>query len=255
MARFDRKKFREEQFRKAKEVEQEAIVVPEQSEELGKVEQAVIQASRFVAKHRFHFLIGIGVVVLFISGFIAYHEYKHYQTMQATIEIERLEKKLAVNFNIEPKKKIQDYEAILSKYSSKDTRLRIYKKLADINQAANEPVKAAEYLEKAADEIEEVKELRAYYYYIAGSYREQANDPKAALINYTKAGALVANNRETPSLTAWSFYQSGRLQLLNGDKEAAKKDLTKVLDISSEMEDLTDVKKLATYLLIKTNKG
>ena len=115
--------------------------------------------------------------------------------------------------------------------------------------------KAADYLEKTADLVSDSKEIKAYYYYVAASHREKTKDNKLALENYSKAANLLTNNRETHTLSAWTYYQSGRLRLANGEKEAAIKDLNKVLDIDSEASDMAEIKKLATYLLIKANKG
>ena len=246
MAKFDRKKFREEQFKKSQQVEYND---PLENFEGSKTELLFLKFSRFFAKHRSQFFIGIGVFIAAIVTVVAVGEYLQYRTNQATIQIEKVEKRHAKNFSTDTNQKIKDYEALLDKYSSKEAKLRIYKRISDLQ------VEAADYLEKAAELIADSKEIKAYYYYVAGSHREKAKDNKLALEDYTKASSLLANNRETHSLSAWTYYQTGRLRLLNGEKEAAIKDLNKVLDIDSEASDMSEVKKLATYLLIKANKG
>lgn len=251
MAKFDRKKFREEQFKKS----QVEYNDPLENFEGSKTELLFLKFSRFFARNRTQFFIGIGIFIVAIVAIVAIGEYLDYRTNQATIQIEKVEKKHAKNFSLDTKTKIQDFETLLATYSSKDAKLRIYKRIADLHVEAFEFAKAAEYLEKAAELVGDSKEIKAYYYYVAGSHREQSKDSKLALQNYAKASALLANNRETHSLSAWAYYQTGRLRLLNGEKDAAIKDLNKVLDIDSEASDMAEVKKLATYLLIKANKG
>jgi tetratricopeptide (TPR) repeat protein len=252
MAKFDRKKFREEQFKKSQQVEYND---PLENFEGSKTELLFLKFSRFFAKHRSQFFIGIGVFIAAIVTVVAVGEYLQYRTNQATIQIEKVEKRHAKNFSTDTNQKIKDYEALLDKYSSKEAKLRIYKRISDLQVEAFDFTKAADYLEKAAELIADSKEIKAYYYYVAGSHREKAKDNKLALEDYTKASSLLANNRETHSLSAWTYYQTGRLRLLNGEKEAAIKDLNKVLDIDTEASDMSEVKKLATYLLIKANKG
>ena len=251
MAKFDRKKFREEQFKKS----QVEYNDPLDNFEGSKTELLFLKFSRFFARHRSQFFIGIGVFIAAIVIVVAVGEYLQYRTNQATIQIEKVEKKHAKNFSADTNQKIKDYEALLEKYSSKEAKLRIFKRISDLHVEAFEFGKAADYLEKAAELIDDSKEIKAYYYYVAGSHREKTKDNKLALDDYSKASSLLANNRETHTLSAWTYYQTGRLRLLSGEKEAAIKDLRKVLDIESEASDMAEVKKLATYLLIKANKG
>jgi tetratricopeptide (TPR) repeat protein len=251
MAKFDRKKFREEQFKKS----QVEYNDPLENFEGSKTELLFLKFSRFFARHRARFFIGIGVFVAATVAFVAVGEFLHYRTNQATIQIEKVEKKHAKNFSTDTAQKIKDYEALLEKYSSREAKLRIFKRISDLYVEAFDFAKAADYLEKTADLVSDSKEIKAYYYYVAASHREKTKDNKLALENYSKAANLLTNNRETHTLSAWTYYQSGRLRLANGEKEAAIKDLNKVLDIDSEASDMAEIKKLATYLLIKANKG
>lgn len=251
MAKFDRKKYREEQYKKSLVTYDD----PLENFEGSKTELLFLKFSRFFARNRIQFFTGIGAFILIVVGFVVVGEWIQYNTNQATIQIEKLEKAHSKNFSIDTAKKIKDFEDLLKSYSSHDAKLRIYKRISDLYVESFDFVKAADYLEKAADLVNDSKEIKAYYYYVAGSHREKAKDIKLALNDFAKAATLISNNRETLSLSAWTHYQTGRLRLLNGEKDAAIKDLNKVLDIDSEANDISEVKKLATYLLIKANKG
>ncbi|MCE9500320.1 MAG: hypothetical protein K8R21_07470 [Leptospira sp.] len=155
------------------------------------------------------------------------------------------------------KVKIKDYEELQQSYSLTKPILRTSKVISDLYARNGEFGKAAELIEKAGKKIDEPKEIKAYYFYIAGNYREQAGDLKAALQNYSVSGALLSNSKSTPGFAAWSLYHTGRLRLATGDKEGAKKDLRKVLEIESDQSQsgAKSAKELATFLLIKLNKG
>lgn len=252
MAKFDRKKHREELIEKSKQ----EIVVDKYVDFQGtKSELLLMKLGDFILDKRKEFLIGLVLIIAIIVSVIGFKEFKEYRINSSTEEIEKLEKKISKNFNLTTQNKIQEFEALLNKTSIKDGKLRIYKKLADLHVQAFEMNKAAEYLEKSGELISEPKELKAYYFYIAGNYREQNKEIPKAIDNFTKATNFVGNNREIQSLAAWSNYQSGRLKLSNGNSEAAIKDLNKVIDIESENPDVVEVKKLATFLLLKSNKN
>ena len=252
MSKFDRKKFREEQFKKSVELE----VIDKYEDFQGtKTELLLMKTGDFILKHRINFIFGISILVLSVVLFVGIKEFLEYRINNATVEIEKVERKIAKNFNLTTQNKIQEYEKLLQQFSFKEAKLRIYKRLSDLHYESFDLVKASEYLEKSAELIEEPKELKAYYFYIAGTYRETSKDNVLALSDFTKASNFVTNNRETQSLTALCFYQAGRLKLLSGDKEAAQKDFNKVIDIESENPEVIEIKKLATFLLIKANKG
>ena len=75
--------------------------------------------------------------------------------------------------------------------------------------------------------------------------------------NYSIASSIIGSNRETPSFAAWLHFHIGRLQIAGGKKEEGLKELKKVLDSDSTSTDpaLKKVRTLATYLILKTNKG
>ncbi len=252
MAKFDRKKHREEFLEKSK---QEVFVDKYADFQGTKSELLLLKFGDFILEKRKEFLIGLAIILSITISFIGFKEFKYFRIKSATEEIEKLDKKVSKNFNLTTGNKIQEFEALLNNTSIKDGKLRIYKKLADLHVQAFEMNKAAEYLEKSGELLYEPKELKAYYFYIAGNYREQNKEIPKAIDNFTKATNFVGNNREVQSLTAWSYYQSGRLKLANGNSEGAIKDLNKVIDIESENPDIVEVKKLATFLLLKSNKG
>jgi tetratricopeptide (TPR) repeat protein len=252
MAKFDRKKHREELLEKSK---QETVKDKYEDFQGTKSELLLLKAGDFILEKRKEFLIGLAIIITIIVGVVGFKEFKEYRINSATEEVEKLDKKIAKNFSLTTANKIQEFEALLNKTSIKDGKLRIYKKLSDLHVQAFELNKAAEYLEKSGELISEPKELKAYYFYIAGNYREQNKEIPKAIENYSKACNFVGNNREIQSLSAWSHYNAGRLKLANGNSEAAIKDLNKVIDIESENLDIVEVKKLSTFLLLKLNKG
>ena len=140
MAKFDRKKFREEQFKKS----QVEYNDPLDNFEGSKTELLFLKFSRFFARHRSQFFIGIGVFIAAIVIVVAVGEYLQYRTNQATIQIEKVEKKHAKNFSADTNQKIKDYEALLEKYSSKEAKLRIFKRISDLHVEAFEFGKAAD---------------------------------------------------------------------------------------------------------------
>ncbi|MBE7412060.1 MAG: hypothetical protein L6Q54_05490 [Leptospiraceae bacterium] len=251
MSKFDRKKFREDLQRKAAEG---PIEVP--SGDLSSVEIFFHKLSVFIKRNRiqvFSAILGIVVVIVLI---ISITEYIKYRENVATVEIEKIEKKHLQNPLIDIKDKIKDYEKYQKDFTLEKPFLRSSKVLSELYAKNGEFSKAAIALESAGKKIEDSKEIKAYYFYIAGNYRERANEMKEALQNYGISNSLLTP-KDTPSFSAWSLYSTARLKLLTGDKEGAKKDLAKVLEIDSPEfeENLKSVKELATYLIIKLNKG
>jgi tetratricopeptide (TPR) repeat protein len=252
MSKFDRKKYREEQFQKEKEAK---VVDPYENFEGTKTELLFLKTIHFILLHRVKFLLGLLSIIATIIIYVGVKEYSEYRIAQATLDIEKVEKKFTKDFSLTTPKKIEEMEALLAKHSFKDAKLRIYKRLSDLHLEAFEVSKSAEYLEKSAELITDSKELKAYYYYLAGSLRDQSNETKLAISNFDKASLLLTNARELNGLVAWTHYQAGRLKLKNGEKESAIKDLNRVLDIESDNPDIAEVKKLSTFLLLKSTKG
>jgi len=251
MSKFDRKKFREEIQRKAVEGP-----VGVQSGEHSKIEIFFHNLAVFIKKNRFQVFSTIAGIVLVIIIIISVTEYIKHRENVATIEIEKIEKKHLQNPLIDIKDKIKDYEKFQKDFTLERPFLRSSKVLSELYAKNGEFSKAAVSLENAAKKIEDSKEVKAYYFYIAGNYRERANEMKEALQDYNIASSLLTP-KDTPSFSAWSLYQSARLKALTGDKEGAKKDLSKVLEIDSpeSAENLKSVKELTTYLILKLNKG
>lgn len=201
----------------------------------------------------------IGVVVLFVTvvTVVGWNEYRADQFTKGTIAIESLEKELQLKPNTDLAEKIKRYEAIASTYSSPSLDLRLSKTLGDLYARNGEFQKAAEKLESAGKQIDELPEPKAYYFYLAGNYRENANQLAEAETNYFTASSLLSGRKNVSGFYAWTLYQAGRLKLKNGKKEEAQELLKKVLDqdISSPSEEFKAVKELSAYLLLKASQG
>jgi len=256
MSKFDKKRLREENF--VKNISRNAYEENLETFQGSKAEFYFLKFSHFVSRYRFSVFIGLVATVVIIIIIISIGEYFKYQENKAAIELEKIERGHALYPLMDLKAKIKDYEDLQQKYSLTKPLLRTSKIISDLYARNGEFTKAAELIEKAGKKIDEPKEIKAYYFYIAGNYRERSGDQKLALQNYSVAGALLSNAKKTPGFSAWSLYHSGRLRLATGDKAGAKKDLQKVLEIESDASGQSGAKsarELATFLLIKLNKG
>jgi hypothetical protein len=101
-----------------------------------------------------------------------------------------------------------------------------------------------------------LREPKAYFFYIAGNYRELANEKDLAIANYEISASLMENLREVSSFKSWTLYHIGRLKLEKGDKNGASASLRKVLSLEpgESQSDLEEVKKLSTFLLLKLSQ-
>ncbi|TGK04828.1 hypothetical protein EHO59_08200 [Leptospira semungkisensis] len=210
-----------------------------------------------IGEHKKEVLIGFGVLFVTVVSVVGWNEYRAEQFRKGTIAIERLEKELAQNPLAELTDKIKKYEAIASTYSSPSLDLRLSKTLGDLYARNGEFAKAADKLEYAGKKIDDLPEAKAYYFYLAGNYRESGNQFAEAETDYSTASSLLSNRRNVSGFYAWSLYQAGRLKLKNGKKAEALELLKKVLEqeISSPSEEFKSVKELATYLLLKNSQG
>ena len=261
MAKFDRKKHRDDMFQKQKQQkEQEQLKLLEEKKyeefEGSKSELFFLKASDFMARHRVKVFGGILAVLAVVGITIGVKEYITTKEEKATIAAEALETKLSKP-GLDVDARIKELEGFLSSNDAKNTTLRFSKKLADLSADKKDFKKAAESMEKAISLLNEPKELKAYYHYLAGSYRENAKEVKPALDHYSKASALLGSNRETNTFSAWCLYHSARMKLQDNQKEAAVSDLKKIISIEPQYETafLSDVKQLSLYLLLKLNKG
>lgn len=254
MGKLDRKKIRSE-VRKEKEAQEEKD--PFHDFEGTKSELALLKFSRFLGQNRKNFFIGAFAIIVGMIAFISIAEYNDYRNERATRAIEALEDKLQKDSGSTVDKKITAYQKLFTDYGSGQLQLRVGKVLADLYAEKGEYKKAAEQLEKVTTGINDLPEIKAYYFYLCGNFREKAGQKEKALTNFQSAAALVKTNREVPSFKAWSFFQSGRLKYELGKKKEALKDLQKSLEADSKMPDpsLYEVKKLATYLILKINRG
>ncbi|MCX8000809.1 MAG: tetratricopeptide repeat protein [Leptospiraceae bacterium] len=253
MAKFDRKKFRKELKAKLEKLQVEDIY---KDFEGSPVELFFLKLGNFISQNRLAFYSSIVGVLLIVFVVVAWGEYQKSKEEQATLELEKLEKKLEKNPSASDAK-IQEYESYLSKHSEKKATLRVSKYLADLYVEKKDFQKAAEYMEKAASLLEEPKEVQALYYSLAGNYREAAKQNKEAIANYQQALNAIGNNKEVPNLLALVFLELGRLRLQEGNKEEGLVNLKKVLEIEPKYESvyLKQLREKATYLIMKTIKG
>lgn len=251
MAKFDRKKFRKELKAKQEQVQDD----PYKDFEGSPFELFFLKLGYLISKNRLAFYSSIFGVLLVIFFIVAWGEYQKSKEQEATVELEKLEKKFEKNPASETK--IQEYEAYLSKHSEKKAFLRVSKYLSDLYVEKKDFEKAAFYLERAAGLLEGQKEIQALYYSLAANYREAAKQNKEAILNYQKAANSIGGNKELPNLTALVFLEMGRLKLQEGNKEEGISDLKKVLDIETKYESsyIKQLREKATYLILKTNKG
>ncbi|WP_078130110.1 hypothetical protein [Leptospira alexanderi] len=221
-----------------------------------KVELALIKFFRAISNRIKEVLIGVGLILVVILVAVAYVQYQDSQFEKGTIALEALDKKFRANPTIDLKEKIQAYEEISAQYSSKKLELRLAKILSDLYSRNGEFQKAADKLEWAGKKIEEPTPVKAYYFYLAGNFREREGNFALAETDFNTSATLLANTREVNGFLAWSLYQTGRLQVKNGKKAEAAESLKKVLDqeIKTPASDYNTVKQYATFLLIQLNQ-
>ncbi|MCB1189342.1 MAG: hypothetical protein H7A23_02500 [Leptospiraceae bacterium] len=256
MAKLDRKKFREETVKHQQyRVDQDEF----ENFEGNIFELYLLKFSRYVSRNRKPFFIGIGIFIILLLIFIGYGEYSRYTNATATVELEKLDKKHE-NPQIDLAQKIKDYEIFEAKYGRTDSNKRASKILADFYARNGEFAKAALTLEKVATKIDNPKEVKALYFFIAGNYRELAGkegDIKQSIQNYSIASSLLKNNDETAAFRAWSLYNQGRLKISNNQKEDGLKDLKSVVELESKSNPSTleEVKELSLYLILKSSSN
>ena len=154
-------------------------------------------------------------------------------------------------------KKIEDLENFLKEHDIKSLKVRVSKVLSSLYAEKKDFAKAAEYMEIAASNIQDVKEVQAYFYYTAGNYFENSENIKKAMESYSSASNLISENKELPNLNAMVLYGLARMKIKEGQKDSAISDLKKILEIESKYEGpiLTEIKQTSTYLILKLNKG
>ncbi|MCU0824304.1 MAG: hypothetical protein MUF77_06640 [Leptospira sp.] len=217
-----------------------------------KAELLFLRFTRFLAKNRKTVFISLGVAVVVLASLIGFFEYRDYLFQKETVTLEDLNiKNQKSNANLDSK--IQGLESFLKDQSTGKMELRVWKDLSKLYAEKGEFGKAAEYLENAGKKIDTPKEMKGFYFYIAGNYREKENNLPKSLENYKIASTVLETSRELNGFKAWSFYQTGRLSSLTGDKVQAKQFLEKALKLEGG-ETLEEVKLLASYLLLKLGK-
>lgn len=220
------------------------------------VELAFIKIGRKIQRNRLQVFGASFAVFVLIASVLGYFEYSQHREQKATEKLEIILEIWEKGSPSTTQAKIQELEDFLENVSYGIVDIRVTKTLSDLYAQEKNYTKAAELLEDSGRKIESLREAKAYYFYLAGNYRELANEKDLALKNYLTASSLLDNLRETPSFRAWSLYHTGRLQAEKNDKAAASDSLRKVLLIEpgETMTDLEEVKKLSTFLLLKLSQ-
>jgi len=209
-----------------------------------------LKLSHFIGKNRKS--IGIGFLVLFASlaGVIGFLEFRDNQRQSATAKFEEMEVLLQRQM-VGVDQRIQAYEAFLLENPA--IELRLWKELSKLHSDKGDWSTAASYLEKSAKQIDEPKEMKAYYFGMAGVYRDAGGELELSLQNLEIASSLLETNLEVPSFKAWLNYHLGRVQILTGKKESGIENLKKVLLAEPKSESqLAEIKTKASYLILKT---
>lgn len=252
MAKFDRKKFREN-LRQEQQKSQEELELENKTP----TERVLISILQVMRANRVKFLSGIVFLVLMFALVLGIRQFNQYRETQAILEAEKLEKKLEKTNNLEDTAKLLEMEAFLQKHKGKLAELRISKEAMDLHIKAGQFQKASEYSLTIANTIQTPPELKAYFFYIHASLCEEAGDKTRALDSYTKVLSQNAGKKDMAIMNTWSLFHMGRLKFESGDKEGAISELKKVLDMENEQLDfaLRQPKLMATYLILKINKG
>jgi tetratricopeptide (TPR) repeat protein len=249
-------KFQKKNFAQLKK-EEEAILDRDLDNFQGsKTELFFIKLGRKIQRKRLQVFGSIFGLFFIIASLLGYFEYSDYREVKATERLELILEQWQRGEQPANEDRIKTLESFLADDSFGIVDTRVAKTLSDLYAEAGEYKKAANLLEIHGVKIPDIREAKAYYFFLAGNYRELADDKDIALKNYETASSLLENLRETPSFRAWSLYHTGRLKAEKGDITNASEVLRKVLLIeqSDAGTDLTEVKKLATFLLLKISK-
>lgn len=250
------KKFQKKNFAQLKK-EEEAILDRDLEEFEGtKTELFFIKLGRKIQRNRLRVFGSVLALVLIVSSVLGYLEYSDYREEKATEKLELILESWQKGESSSNQEKITLLRDFLENDSFGVVDTRVAKTLSDLLAEEGEYRKAAELLEVHAVKVSDLREAKAYYFFLAGNYRELADDKDLALKNYETSSTLLENLRETPSFRAWSLYHTGRLKSEKGDLAGAGDALRKVLlvETSEVGSDLTEVKKLATFLLLRLSQ-
>jgi tetratricopeptide (TPR) repeat protein len=215
-----------------------------------------IKLSRKIQRNRLQVFAGVAVLFLAFSGVIGYLEYSAYKELKSTERLEEILDSWNSNPLLSVDSKIASMEKFYKDGASGSVHIRTAKILSDLYAIQKNYSKAAELLEKSGKGIEDLREPKAYFFFVAGNYRELANEKDLAIANYEISASLLENLREVPSFKSWTLYHIGRLKLEKGDKNGASASLRKVLSLEpgESQSDLEEVKKLSTFLLLKLSQ-
>lgn len=250
------RKFQKKNFAELKKQENDILDRDLETFQGSAMELFFIKLGRRIQRNRLGFFGGAFAIFLLIGGILGYLEYADYRAIKSTEKLEIILETWEKGGSPSTAEKIQELEKFLGSEASGDVVIRVAKTLSDLYAEAKEYKKAAELLENAGKKIDGIRESKAFYFYLAGNYRELAEDKDLSLKNYQTAASLLDNLREAPSFRAWSLYHSGRLLAEKGDKNGAGEALRKILLIEpgEAMSDLEEVKRLSTFLLLKISQ-
>lgn len=218
-----------------------------------KAELYFIKFTAWLRERKKNLFVGLGIIGAIVVLFAGYSEYHDSRVEKASVILEKLHKFHQMN-PVDIARQIKDFEKTRSDFSESEIQLRTAKILADLYARNGEFAKAAELMEEAGTDIDDLREVKAFYFYIAGNYREQASQPGESLKDYETAANLVTNMRNMPGFMAWIYYQTGRLHYLNNNKEEAVKNLKKVMELNGNSEQFQKARQLSSYLLVKMNQ-
>ena len=254
MAKFDRKKFRETLKQSKLEKENELEL---ELQEKSPAEKILITLLHSIKENRLRVFLVIVLLLVIFGGVIAVGEINQYRENQAILEAEALEKKLEKTSGLDDVSKIKEFETFIDKHSDKSAGIRISKQVLDLYLKSGDYQKASAYAGKIAMSVKSPKEIKAYFYYLEGNFSEHAGDKKNSLEAYKKALEQINGKKELVVMNSWTLFQVGRLKYDLGDKEGSISDLKKVLELESDQLEfaLRQPKLMATYLILKINKG
>ncbi len=222
-----------------------------------KTELFFIKLGRKISRNRLPVFGGMLFLFILFGSFLGYIEYAAYKEAKATEKLEILIESWQKDLFLSPEKKIQQLETFRESEAYGLVHIRLAKTLSDLYAQIGNYTKAAELLEESAQNIKDLKEARAFYYFLAGSYRELANEKEKSLKNYEISSSLLEDLRETALFRGWSLFHAGRLNMELGNSDLGSEYLRKVLALEpgEARSDLTEVRKLSAYLLLKVSKS
>lgn len=247
------KRFQKKTFLSLKKQEEAILDRDLENFEGSSIELFFIKLSRKIARNRLAFFGSILFVFFVLGSILGYFEFIHYKEVKSSEKLESIRESWLNLPSPSLEKKIEQLERFRKEDAYGSVKTWSAKILADLYVELKNYEKAASLLEEVAPSIQPYLEARAYYYFLAGNYRELSGNFSIALKNFERSNELLEKSNEVPFFKGWSYYHTARLNYEQGNLEKAKINLEKIflLEPSELNQDLTDLKKQATYLLLK----